>query len=308
MAKDDGTIELDLDAPEPQKTEGAKKVETEVVSPSVDDAMEVLKRQLEQKDATISEGARRITQAEADAHQARVEAQKNATERRSAQLDMVKTAIETVKREQEMLEANLAAAYSQGDYGAVAKMQTQVATAAAKLLSLESGRDAMEAEAKQPVRPVTPPAQDPVEALASQLSPRSAAWVRAHPEYARDPRLTNRMIGAHNVVINGDDAPKVDSDEYFERVEAMLGVSKKAAPTTEVEVTDPLSEAAGATSRRTQAAPAAAPVTRSGTGNGQRPNRITLTKEEVEIAELNGMTPREYAEQKAKLIKEGKLH
>lgn len=309
MAKEDeDTIELDLDQPEKKvegKTEKAvtpEPVEAAPVSPTPEEALAALKKQLEGKDAQIAAEAARRAEAERTANKAFEQANKAQTDARSSKLDMVVSAIDSVKREQEILEANLAAAYSGGDFASAAKIQTAISTAAARLVSLEAGKEAMEAEAKNPipVQKMERPA-DPVEALASQLSPRSAQWVRAHPDYARDQRLQQRMVAAHNLAVTDSLVP--DTDAYFEHVEKTLGLRKEITPEPEEEA---LSEAAAPAARR--ASPAAAPVSRSGTGNGKTPNRVTLTAEEREVAALNGMSDREYAEQKLKLMKEGKIH
>ena len=167
----------------------------------------------------------RAVAAEQQAQRAKQMSQKDV---RDANLNMVTTAIETVRRETEILESNYANALSNQDYVGAAKIQTQMSTNAARLVQLETGKEAMEAEAKQPVKEI-PRATDPVEALASQLSPASAAWVRAHPEFARDPRLTNRMIAAHNLAISGDLIPlKADSPEYFRACrKSTLGLRKR---------------------------------------------------------------------------------
>lgn len=299
MAKeDDLTIELDLDLPEPEKTETGGKTATTTphvaTAPPVDDALAELKKQLNAKDSALQDSENRRIAAETNA-------QRSQKDIHAANLGMVNNAIETVKRETEILEANYANAMSNGDYGAAAKIQTSMATAAARLVQLETGKDAMEAEAKQPVRPVER-TNDPVEALASQLSPRSAAWVRAHPEYARDQRLLQRMTAAHNLAVT--DNLKADTDDYFEHVERTLGIRKE--PEVQEDDESALSEAAAPTPRRSS--PPAAPVSRSGTANGKSPNRITLTAQEREIASMTGMTDREYALQKQKLMKEGKIN
>ena len=299
--KDDGLIELDLGTPEPTKKGADKKVVDAGDIPGVDEVLEGLKRQLAEKDSRLAEADAGRAAAEATARRAVDTATRAQTDVRSTNLSMVVNAIETTKREAEILEANLANAMSQGDFQASAKIQRMLAGNEAKLVQLETGKEAMDAEAKQPIRRMEVPT-DPVEALASQLSPRSASWVRAHPEYARDPRLQQRMMAAHNLAITGESPLAPDTDAYFEHVEGTLGL-RKAAEDDNVEV---LSEASSATQRR--AAPPSAPVSRTGRGDGKQPNRVTLTKEEVEIAEMNGMTPREYAEQKMKLQKEGRLN
>ena len=154
---------------------------------------------------------------------------------------------------------------------------------------------AMEAQLKQAPRPVQH--ADPVEQLASQLSGPSAAWVRAHPEYARTPRLTQKMIAAHNLVTA--DGIASDTPEYFASVEKVLGIG---APVEE----DALSSASAPAQRRS--APAAAPVSRTGTATGTRPNIVRLSAEEREMAGMMGMSPEDYARNKVALKREGKLH
>jgi hypothetical protein len=178
-----------------------------------------------------------------------------------------------------------------------------MADAKAKLLQLENGRAALQEQAKNPrMHPQQIPAYDPVETLASQLSPRSAAWVRAHPEFARNERLTQKMIAAHNLVTA--DGMQPDTDEYFESVERILGVQAPAASTAAAEA--PMSAASAPTQRRSS--PAAAPVSRSGTGTGGgSPNVVRLSAQEREMAQMMGMSAEEYARNKLALIKDGKL-
>ena len=164
------------------------------------------------------------------------------------------------------------------------------------LRQLQTGRQQYEAVGKQPVKPA-----DPVESLASQLTQRSADWVRSHPEYARDPAMTRRMVRAHEDAV--DEGLKADTDEYFAFVETKLKIRKSEAPKQEESA---LSEASAPTQRRS--APPAAPVSRSGTGTGgTRSNVVSLNSAEREHARAMGMTDREYAIQKQALIKEGKL-
>ena len=302
---DDGTIELDLSVPDdkkatPDKKAAAPEVPVTPDAPPVDDALAALKKQLEDEKTARAAADGRARVAEDAMRQASDTSVKAQTDARAANLSMVEGAITSVKREQEVLEANLANAMAASDFAAAAKIQTQIATAASKLVQLETGKDAMEQEAKQPIRRMEAP-RDPVEAFASQLSARSAAWVRAHPECVTDPRLQQKMLGAHNVALA--DNMKADTDEYFDRVEEIMGYRKPVADADE----NPMGDAAQVTQRRA-GSPPAAPVSRSGTGNGQRPNTIRLSAQEIEVAEMNGMTPRQYAEEKAKLIKEGKLH
>lgn len=301
--KDEDTIEMDLSLPEEkvEKKEKAAAADPAGGQPPVEDALAALKAQLAEKDTKLAAADARIAAAENTARRASETVQQSQITAREANLGMVNSAIEAVKNETAILESRYAEAMAVQDYQAAAKIQTGMSTAAARLLQLETGKEAMEQEAKQPIRRVERSA-DPVEAFASQLSPRSAEWVRARPQVVTDSRLNQRMLAAHNLALTENLV--ADTDAYFERVEEIMGFRKAA----EQEETDESALSSASQPAQRRAAPPAAPVTRSGTGNGKRPNTVTLSAEEREIASMNGMTDREYAEQKLKLQKEGKLH
>lgn len=258
---------------------------------SVDDEIETLKASVER------ERQGRIA-AEQHAAQATHVAVQKSNEVADTNLSLVTNAISTLNMAQEGLEANHAAALEAGDYAAASSIQREMSRNEAKLQRLEEGKGALEAAPK-----IEAPAQqqgDPVEALASQLSPKSAAWVRQHPEYAREPRLYQKMLAAHNLAMA--DGLSVDSDDYFGAIEDTLKINSRAP---ERHDDSALSDASAPVQRRS--APPAAPVSRSGTGDGSRPNRVTLSPEEREAAENSGLTYQEYAKHKLALIEEGVL-
>jgi len=136
------------------------------------------------------------------------------------------------------------------------------------------------------------------------LTPKSAEWIRAHPEAVRDPVLNRKLRRAHEDAVDDGIAP--DSQEYFSYVENRLNINRRQEQPREQE--SALSEASSSSAGRRAAAPPAAPVSRSGTGTGGRPsNVVTLTRAEQEAARDMGMTPKEYAANKMALIKAGKL-
>lgn len=301
MSETEKDIEIDFDAVEKAATQPEVKVEevetVEKAEPqaiSAEEGLEAFKKKYEEERQARIDAENRARQA---AQQAR-EAQGQVGD---TNLQLVNSAIDTLKRESDILKANLRAAMASGDYSAAADAQEAMADTKAKLLQLENGKLALQEQLRNPVQRVEPPV-DPVEALASQLSPRSAAWVRAHPEYARNPRLTQKMVAAHNLVTADGTAP--DTDEYFESVERVLGVS--AAPSASVAAAEaPMSAAAAPAQRRSS--PAAAPVSRSGNPVNSRPNVVRLTAQEREMAQMVGQTPEEYARNKLALIKAGKI-
>ena len=260
---------------------------SQVVTP--EEGIEDLKRKLQ-----LSEAAR--LEAETRERAASERAQRASGQVEDTNLTLVKSGIERVNRDREVLKANYATAMANGDFTEAANIQEQMSDAAVHLQRLTEGKEAMEAQAKVP-KP-QPVAGDPVEALAKQLTPRSAAWVRAHPEYARDNRLYQKMLAAHNLVVS--DGYEPDSDDYFNNVETLLGVK---LPGETPLVDTPMSEASTATKTRT-APPPAAPAQRG----GARSNVVRLTADELEVASMMGMAPEEYAKNKAELKAAGRLN
>lgn len=265
----------------------APKDEKKVVS--VEDGLGELKKQLEAERIARAEAERRAAEAARQAHRAQNEVE-------DTNLQLVNNAIETVKSNTANLKGAYAQAMAAGDFERAADIQLAMSDNAAKLLQLENGKQAMQDRPKQAA---PQPKTDPVEALASQLTPRSAAWVRAHPQYATDPRLYQKMIAAHNMVMA--DGHQADSDDYFSAVENVLGVSRQANNDD-----DGTEMAAKVVSRRSS--PPAAPVSRSGSAPGTSPKVIRLTSEEAEIARLSKMTDKEYWEMKQKVKNDGRYN
>jgi hypothetical protein len=230
-------------------------------------------------------------------------AQRSATEVDNTNLQLVSNAIDTVRRENEILKANYRSALSEDNYDVAAEAQERMSINAAKLLQLENGKAAMEAEPRQrqPVHEVQRTV-DPIEAFASQLTPRSASWVRRNPQFVTDPRLNQKMIAAHNLAMA--DGHEADSDSYFSAVEDTLKFNRRNEAPQDQE--SALSSASSPAQRR--ASPPAAPVSRSGTGNGVRANQHTLSAAEREMAEFMQMSEEDYAKNKNELRKSGRMN
>jgi hypothetical protein len=295
----DGTRQIDDDvkievetAPEPKKE--PKKAAAPVLTP--DEGLEKLKKQLEDEKSARIAAENRANEA------ARAEVSAK-TESQATQLDLVKSAIVSVTAANDALEEKYAAALASQDYAAAAKVQREMGANEAKLMDLNRGKNALERAPKPEIR-IT---QDPVDELCSKLTPQSGAWVRAHPEFARDPAKYRKMVAAHEVAMA--DGFMADTPEYFASIEDTLRIVTRRQ---EVRLDDdPTLEAARPSTSRPsrQTAPPSAPVSRSGNGTGgSRPNVVTLSAEQVEIAKMMQMTPEEYAKQVIALKKEGKLN
>ncbi len=284
--KDGLDIELeDIKVPDDEIVIEEPKPDDKNKAGSVEEELENLKRQVE------NERSGRAT-AEQRAAEATNVAVQRSNETATSNLHLVTNAISTLNMQQDTLENELAQALMNNDGAAAASAQRSIAENAAKLQVLEQGKLSLEA---QPVFVAPPPViSDPVEALATQMvsagSPRSADWVRQHPEYSRDPRLYQKMVAAHILVTA--DGLQADTQNYFDAIEDILKIRPAESDT--------------APQRR--AAPAAAPVSRSGTADGTQRNRVTLSAAEVEMAEMMQMSAQEYAKHKLALRDEGKLH
>ena len=267
-----------------------KNASKEQIEPQ--EGIQELKMKLEQERAARIEAEKQARAAYSSAAEAKNEVQ-------DTNLQLVRNAIDTVKRNNDILKYNYSEAMSVGDYTKAAEIQETMGMNSAKLMELERGRSHME-NAPKVIPPEPMRHSDPVEELASQLSPRSADWVRRNPQCVTDPRMYQKMVAAHNLAVADGYTP--DSDDYFGQIEDTLRISRRVNIDQD---DDPTSGAAKVTQRRS--APPAAPVSRGGGGTGSRPNEVRLTREEIETARDLGMTEKDYARNKMLLKKEGRM-
>jgi len=280
---EDNQVELELEtAPEDDiviveaPEEPVIKTKPEI---TVDDGIEALRRELEAEKAARQRAEQ----------QARVATNDKA----DSDLRMLNTAIETEGRNKEILKANLREAVANGDTDAQADILMAINQTENNLRQITEGKKHYEAQIKAPVA-------NKVEALASQLTPKSAEWVRNNPDVVNDERRAKRLERAHFDAL--DDGIQTDTPDYFNFLENRLNINK-----TPVRQEAAMSEASESTSGRRASAPPAAPVSRSGTGTGGRPNVVTLSRAEQEAAKDMGMTPKEYAQNKVALVKSGRM-
>jgi hypothetical protein len=299
IQKNENQLELILEDKEVEDT-SEPQIEVQKAENVEQDDVPDPKLAIAELNRKLKEANQRAQQAERSAREQYEHSLTARAEVEDTHLHLVNNAIETVRRENEILKANLRDAMANGDYDKVAEAQESISMNAAKLLQLENGREAMKNQPRQPVQPM-PRAVDPVEQVKASLSSRSAAWVDKHPEFVRDQRLFRKMVAAHELAVA--DGIEADSDEYFASVERTLGIRSKV----EAETDDgAFSSASQPTQRR--AAPPSAPVSRSGNGTGSKPNVVRLTAAEREMADMMGMTEKEYALNKLALQREGKLN
>lgn len=276
MDDDDITLELS----ESEAIDAAVEQEPEYIL--------TLREQLAAEKAGRMAAEQKLHQAAREVHSARSEVDET-------NLQLVVNAIDTVSRDIELLSQAHTQALQSGDFDRATKIQREMSANEAKLLQLNNGREAMESAPRQP-EPQLPPA-DPVEAFAAQLSPRSADWVRRHPEFVRDSRLNSKMIAAHNLAVA--DGIATDSDDYFAAIEETLKISSRPVQN------DTGDQHAAKVVQRRDAAPAAAPANRGNQSSSS--NVVRLTAAQREMAEMMGMKPEDYAKNMVALKKEGKI-
>lgn len=211
-----------------EKKEATGDKQLEVVSFN-EDPVEDLKSQF----ATMQQRATAAEQTAQQALQRATAAEQRAaqveTEIVSSQLDTVASGIAQAEAEAAAAEQAYIAAVEAGDAAAMARTQRAIAKAEANISRLTEAKETLEDEAKskkdRPVqaRPQASQPQQPadvVERFVQGMTPKSAAWVRAHPEVVTDRKLNARMLAAHNLALAEDVA--VESAEYFRRVEEAI--------------------------------------------------------------------------------------
>ena len=287
--ENENEIELVL---EPLETE-APVEEVSVKEPeiTVEDGIAELKAKLEEERAARLAAEQREKLASEQANAAKVDAT-------DSNMKLIDNAIETVKRNADILKQNLRDANAAGDYDAVTEIQLSIIEAQRNLEKLNAGKQQYEAQVRQ--QQAAP--ADPVEKLASSLTPRSAEWIRRNPDYARNPNLFKKMVAAHEIAVADGIVP--DTDEYFASVESTLKMQRIVNNEQE----SAMSAASAPVQRRS--APPAAPVSRSGNGTGGQPSSsvISLTRAEREAARDMGMTDKEYAMNKRALMQSGRMN
>lgn len=285
--------EEELKALPPEPIETVEIVEPKPGKSASDEAAEKLTQQLQ--DSQAREKAARET---ADAErQARLAAEQRAREReqeatqyrgqvQSAEFNTITTALEGTARELEMAENEVARAMEAGEWAKVAKAQSTLSMAAARLANLEQAKinatpDATRVTGR--VEAPQPPVQqaDPVERFISGATPATQSWLRQNRQFIKTDhargvvRLDGRVVAAHDEA--EESGIRADTPEYFAFIEQRIRPA-------------PVSEAATTTQPRQQqrSAPVSAPVSRGSSNGGQSSQRITLTRDQVEAAHIHG--------------------
>jgi hypothetical protein len=219
----------------------------------------------------------------------------------------IDSALEAAQQQAANFKAEFQAALDAADHRAAAEAQEKLSDARHNLHRLQEQRAYVEAEARQPPPQQPPPQQQPLrvdqiaQGLAQDGYPRSADWLRSHPEWASRQDLLKRVASASNHLVDNRGLA-LESDEYFAALEQELGMSQRQSGNR---------GDYGHTQRRAGPPAAAAPTTGSvnlRTGQTAMRSHIPLTPEQRAAAiEMHGMTEKEFAQEFEKARVDGKL-
>lgn len=278
-------------------------------------ALSDLKKQYEHQKRVAEAEREARKMAEYYAHQQAQQVGYARTEVQDSNLKIILNAIDATEQAAAIAEREYAEAMASQDYSTAARAQRAIAQAETHLLQLQNGRQRLEETLQSPAEGAVyaPPVpnfepqipQDPVEMYAEKLAPRSAQWLRSHPEAVQK---IGKLTRAHQDAI--EDGYEPESDAYFQFIESRLGYDSSDEPQQESRRSEPAPQV----NRRSLAS---APVTSSAGMTTSRSsgssNTMVLSPAEVEMAILaEPELPREraiesYARNKAFLIKQGKL-
>lgn len=296
--------DLAPEAEDPEKKAAAGEAAPETKGPEPLPEIEDLRRQLDDARRQEREAREAAQAAQRQAQERGAEAMRFRSQAEEAQYAGLERALEGADARLSQLKGDLATAYQGADFARIADLQVEIGKVAARKTTLEDGRDAMKAQltARQ-TAPVQQAPSDPVEALARTLTPRSAAWVRAHPEAASGATLRKlQAVAQYATNVRGIEP---DSDAFFEHVEQEMGYRQTPAATSAA--AQPQKQPSYNRRPGASLAPgrnAATPV------NGKRAVTAADIPDSpaiLEAAATSGITPAQYKEQYIRLAQDGTI-
>jgi hypothetical protein len=312
MSKEDKEFEFPIEDASKVEAPSNEPVVEIVDEPVVEASVAVVEEKPEPQESDSDKALKKLNKALEKERKARIEAEnlaRQAAERAMAaqnettdsNLHLVSGAIDSIKRDQEILKANLRDAMAIGDYDKAADLQEQMVANVSNLRQLERGYEELRQQPR--IQPVAPPPQEmTVDTLIDQVTPKSADWLRRNRDSLPDARSIRVMARAHEDAVEYGIVPETDA--YFQFVENRLGINSKRSSIPEVD--NVMSDASS--SRQRRSSPPSAPVSRQPIDSSYRPGVIRLTAEEVEHARISGVTPQEYHENKMRELAKQKMN
>src|SRR5271155_2815200 len=252
-------------------------VKTEVKDPAMLELMSQYKELETNSAKKEQEAAKRIQAAEQEAQRHREEAETARKGQTSSHLDTITTAISASEQDVDGAKAAIRSAKASGDVEAEIEATDRLSKARATLIRLDEAKQDVEARIKAPPpRREQPQQLDPVEAFAKNRTPKTAAWIRSHPEYVQSDKGIRKLTAADAIAQAEDLIP--DTPEYFDRVEQYLGIKRSEVPAAPKVA--PTEASPGFSPKPRSAAPPVAPGA-SVSGNGGGVPTVQLTSREA---------------------------
>lgn len=260
------------------------KVEDVVKKIDETDPIADLKGQFDTLRNTHQNVAQRLTTTEQELATAKQEIAAARQEVSASQLDTVSSGLATAEAELTAAKREYVAAAEAGDFVAQAEAQSKIADAISSRRRLQEAKADLEdakpvkvTQRTEPTQQARQTQQDPVEAVIinGRIDPnsRAAGWLRSNRTYVTDPIKNAKMMKTHFASL--EDGLKEGSEEYFERLDAMVNekpakIEPKPEPKPDIGGKRPSS--------------AAAPSGHSGGGMNGGGTEVRLSKREVEAA------------------------
>ncbi len=239
MADDEIVVEIDKEVPvetpeQKAKSEKAEKAEKNDPVADLKAQYEELQAKEERERKGREESDRRADSERQARTAAEAESQTLRGEVADTRLATVEEGIKNAQTQAESAQAEYVAAQEAGDWKKAGEAQRKISRAEATLVRLDEAKSDLEARKTEAPQRQQQPSGDPVENFLSQRTPQTRQWLRDHPDDARalalgtDTRRAAKINAAHAVAV--DEGNKIDSPEYFARIEDYLGMTQKPEP------------------------------------------------------------------------------
>lgn len=278
----------DDDAPLPgEHVNGAGAVEE-----SVESLREQLASEREAREAAESR-ARDATSAVGDTRTALLDSNMQVIENALAKEDGIK----------KDLKSRITAAKEAGNYAEEIDLTDQLQQANLRINRMNEGKTELERR-REEIRELP---TDPVELYVKGMAPRSADWVRSHPEYVTDEAKRSDLEAAHFNALGKKLV--AGSPQYFAAVEAELGLGTQPS----IERDEPRRNSDTTGQRRPPSAPPSrASVSSSGAGlpagvEQRSDGKYRLTPALREAARISGLSDADYLKNLLELHQEGRI-
>jgi len=292
------TIEIEdiLDKAEAE----AEKIQTAAPTPlpsAVEDAAARLQKALDAEKSArqaaesnaASERAARM-RAEERANTQADEAKRYQEQSSSHELNFVNSGIESAKSILAASQREFERAMEAGEFAKAAAANAQIGTATAQLHHLETTKGTIESRQKNPPQTGAIESSSAFDNFVNSLSPRSQAWMRAHPECAPvelggSQQKHDQMLAGHYKA-RAQGIP-VDSDDYFRAIDESTGYRQPPEPLTPVSAASKIVPAEEAEQPRRPPTPSAPPSRDPPSSPGRTVRSVTLTTAQREAARFS---------------------